>query len=169
MMGNEKLVKILIGFLQKEKKYPPIVLDPVLQASTGGVLLSKTGQKLLDDKLLLFVSLWTPNLDEASVFSGLKIRSAADMEKGIEALWKKRKIPILLKGGHLKGARVQDLFFDGKEKTWFAFGRHPHKTLRGTGCALSTLIACFLAEGFPVSEAVSQGRLVMQKWIQSRA
>ncbi|MBI2340053.1 MAG: hydroxymethylpyrimidine/phosphomethylpyrimidine kinase [Deltaproteobacteria bacterium] len=167
MLGNEKLARILVRFIGKEKKRPPIVLDPVIRSSTGGVLLSKKGRKILAEELLPLVSLWTPNLDEASYFSGIEIRNAADMEKGVEALWKKGRVPVLLKGGHLKGEKVQDLFFDGAEKTWFIFGRRRAKKLRGTGCALSALIACFMAEGFPLTEAVRQGRIVMQKWIQS--
>ncbi|MBI4411760.1 MAG: hydroxymethylpyrimidine/phosphomethylpyrimidine kinase [Deltaproteobacteria bacterium] len=173
MLGNERLVQILIRFLKREKKRPPIVLDPVLRSTTGGSLLNFNGQSLLWKKLVPLVSLWTPNTEEASFFSGLKIRSAKEMEEAAEILRRAKKTPVLIKGGHLKGERVQDLYFNGREKTWFVFGRHHvgvhgRAPLRGTGCALSTLIACFLAGGFPVSEAVRQGRVVMQRWIENQ-
>ena len=98
----------------------------------------------------------------------LKRGGRGDLEKMAEILWRAKKVPVLIKGGHLKGKKVEDLFFDGTSKTWFMFQRMVKKKIRGTGCALATLIACFCAEGFPVSEAVRQARLVMQKWLQSR-
>lgn len=164
MLGNEQLVQILVRFLKKEKKLPPIVLDPVLQSSTGGTLLTKKGRDVLWNQLIPLANLWTPNIDEARYFTGKGGRG--DLEKMAEFLWSQKKVPVLIKGGHLKGEKVQDLFFNGAKKTWFVFGRHRGHSLRGTGCALSTLIACFCAEGFPLTEAVRQGRITMQNWIQ---
>ena len=90
-----------------------------------------------------------------------------DLEKMAEILWRAKKVPVLIKGGHLKGKKVEDLFFDGISKTWFVFQRMVKKNIRGTGCALSAVIACFCAEGFPLTEAVRQGRITMQNRIQS--
>lgn len=157
MLGNEKIVRVLVHFLKQQKKIPPIVLDPVLSSSTGGELLTKKGKEELWKNLIPLVDLWTPNLDEASFFCGFKLQSPLRMEKASDQLWKKKRIPILLKGGHLKGD-PQDLLKQKDSKTWLIYPRQHVKNLRGTGCALSTLITVHLAQGYPLDKAVKTAR-----------
>ncbi len=168
MLGNEKLIEIFLSFLKRQKN-PPIILDPVMESSTGGILLTKKGRQALWDKLLPRVSLWTPNLAEASYYFGKEIRNPAMMQKAAQFFWKTLRVPVLIKGGHAKQkkekkGKVQDIFIDKKGETWFLFPRHKNKK-RGTGCALASLIASFVAVGFPLREAVTQSRSVMQRWL----
>ncbi|MDO8519417.1 MAG: hydroxymethylpyrimidine/phosphomethylpyrimidine kinase [Deltaproteobacteria bacterium] len=157
MLGNEKMVQTLIRFLKSRKNRPPIVLDPVCDSTTGGVLLTSKGRKLLYEKLVPLVSLWTPNLAEASHFSGIKIDSKTRMINAAQKLWSKRKVPALIKGLKHEG-RVYDLLFDGKNPRWFSNSLIPGRH-RGLGCALSSLISSNLAMGKKLSIAVKVSRL----------
>ena len=187
MLGDEKIVKTLVSSLREARRatkqsrnFPKIILDPIIRSSTGGTLLSKSGCKLLFDHLIPLVDLWTPNLDEA--FYYCKIPSTpplakggkGDLEKMAKFLWSQKKVPIFIKGGHAKtGKKVTDFFVDENHQSWFVFPRLVRAIhelpLRGTGCTLSTLIASFVAIGFPLFEAMKQARCVMQKWLQSQA
>ncbi len=164
MLGNEKIIQVLLTVFKKEKKIPPVILDPVLQSSTGGVLLNQQGRILLWKKMLSHVALWTPNLEEASYYYGSKIFTLKHMKEAADDFWNTLRVPVLIKGGHLKG-QPQDLFYDGIRKTLFSFPRVKTKNIRGTGCALSTLITSFVAQGFPLLAAVKEARQVLQGWL----
>lgn len=165
MLGDEKIVKNLITFLKKEKRLPPIVLDPVIRSSTGGILLSKKGQEAFD-QLIPLVDLWTPNLHEASFFSNLSVKKSSQMGLAGRIIFKKNSVPVLIKGGHLKN-ESEDLFTDGVDEIRLINPRLVIKGLRGTGCTLATMIACFLSYGYPLIDAVKEGRVVMQNWLES--
>lgn len=194
MLGNEEIVQSLVSFLKKERKVPPIVLDPVYQSTTGGALLTQKGKDLLWKRLIPLVTLWTPNLDEASYFSGLVIRSDKDIERVGDILWKEKKTPVFIKGRHSK-TKVKDFYFDGKQKRWFVYSRvytggpplsatkaladrqrwRPPAgrragtvPLRGTGCALSSLIASEIALGNNLDGALRIARQRMHQWIKRR-
>lgn len=164
MLGNEQIVRTMGTLLKKTKRKPPIVLDPVFQSSTGGDLLTKKGRKELWNRLIPVVSLWTPNLAEAAYFSGEKVTTPKNMETVGDFLFAQKKVPVFIKGGHLKG-QIQDLLITKNEKIWFSYPRRKVRGLRGTGCALSSLIAAFIASGFPLVEGVIQARKVMDQWI----
>lgn len=169
MLGNGQIVKTISACLKKEKKRPRIVLDPVMTSSTGGMLLDLAGRKVLWRELLPLVTLWTPNLAEATFFYGKSVKTPLQMEKAGNWFVEQKGIPVLIKGGHLQG-KSQDLLVAKGFKKWMTFPRIKPKTqkFRGTGCALSTLIAFFLAEGFPLDSAVVQAREVMQSWLLSQ-
>lgn len=167
MLGNEQIIKILSACLKQEKKRPPLVLDSVLTSSTGGMLLNASGRKFLWNALIPLVSLWTPNLPEAEYFYGKSVKTPLQMEKAGNWFVEQNRIPVLIKGGHLSG-KAQDLFVAEGLKKWMIFPRVKPKAKKfsGTGCALSTLVACFLAEGFPMDSALLQARQVMQGWLE---
>ncbi len=132
MLGSEKLVSVVANWIKISKKGPPIVLDPVLESSSGGVLLNEKGRKILWQKLLPLCALWTPNLPEAayflSHFNEINPTTAT-----------------LLKGGHANGP-IMDIFMSQKAEIKFKKKKWKKK-IRGTGCTLSTLIACYLTKG----------------------
>lgn len=166
MLGHGPIVKTLFNYLKGGKKRPPIVLDPVMTSSTGGELLDFAGRKILWRELLPLVTLWTPNLAEAEFFYGKPVKTPLQMETAGSWFVEQKDIPVLIKGGHLPGRR-QDLLVAKGFKKWMTFPRIKPKTqkFRGTGCALSTLIACFLAEGLPLDSAVFQARQVLQGFL----
>lgn len=164
MLGNENIISILVSFLKKNKP-PPLVLDPVFLSSTGGILLTKKGILLLQKKLIPLCSLWTPNWQEASFFSGIKIKSRSDVLIAGLKLWVTYKVPVFIKGFQEKG-KVFDLFITNKKIKWFVYSQLNRKCLRGTGCVLASLIAAEITYGKNIEEAVTRARKLMQRWIK---
>lgn len=134
-----------------------LVVDPVMVATSGDVLLQQTAIEKLRTVLIPKASLITPNLPEAAVLLGCeKPESTEDMVGMIEPLLKLGSKAVLLKGGHLTQAngKAIDFFHDGEtlhrlESPWIAT-RNTH----GTGCTLSSAVTALLARGYTMGEAV---------------
>jgi hydroxymethylpyrimidine/phosphomethylpyrimidine kinase len=131
-----------------------VVLDPVLRATTGTALLDARGLALLVARLLPLADLVTPNLAEAAALLGRPVRGAAGMRAAAAGVLALGARAVLIKGGHLRGAPV-DLFADAAGRLALLRGeRVPTRHTHGTGCVLSTAIACLLARGEPLPDAV---------------
>lgn len=129
----------------------PRVVDPVLRSSSGAPLLEKRAWPRFLAAIEGRAELITPNLDEAEALTGRSVRSVAAMKTAAEEVRRRTGAACLLKGGHLDGPAV-DILFDGKDFAAFA---HPRlaRSVRGTGCFLSSAVLCYLAEGRPLKEA----------------
>jgi hydroxymethylpyrimidine/phosphomethylpyrimidine kinase len=136
----------------------PLVVDPVMVATSGDLLLRKDAIEIYERELFPLASLLTPNLDEASTLLGEKIADLTAMEAGGAQLVRRYGVPVLLKGGHLGGTEAIDLLFiDGRVVTLsapFTRGVHTH----GTGCTYAAAIAAGLASGLALAPAVEQGK-----------
>ncbi|MGD0936357.1 MAG: bifunctional hydroxymethylpyrimidine kinase/phosphomethylpyrimidine kinase [Streptosporangiaceae bacterium] len=135
----------------------PLVIDPVAVSKHGHSLLLPGAGDAMRAELLPLATVVTPNLDEASQLSGIKVtdedgmRDVARVIAGFGPRW------VLVKGGHLAGDPV-DLLFDGT-RTWRYAGERiatPHT--HGTGCTLASAIASYLALGTEVPEAVTRAK-----------
>ncbi|OGQ08759.1 MAG: hypothetical protein A3G32_06250 [Deltaproteobacteria bacterium RIFCSPLOWO2_12_FULL_40_28] len=166
MLGNEKIVTHLVSFFKKNKNHPPLILDPVFCSSTGGVLLTKKGILALQKNMIPLCSFWTPNWQEASFFSGIKIKSQSDVLIAGLKLWVNYKVPVCIKG-FKENKKVFDLLITDKKIKWFIYPQLNRKGLRGTGCSLASLIAAEIAKGKTVETAVKNGRRLMQGWIKT--
>lgn len=157
MTGSTGNVKA-IGRLVKEKRLKNVVLDTVLSSTGGYPLLDKKGVKAIVD-LLPLVRVATPNIPEASVISGVRIKDTKDMEEAAERIHSLGAACVLIKGGHLKGSPV-DILFDGKRFEYFTGARirGRKEKFHGTGCRLSAAIAAGLARGKTVKRAVLEAR-----------
>lgn len=160
-----------------ETKGPPLlVVDPVMVASSGAKLLKDDAIDSLRQRIIPMATLVTPNMDEAAILSGREVKTEADLEPAARAIYDKHGVPVLVKGGHLAQAdasagkrtnetveEVVDCLFDGKEVSFFRdplkFGLNTH----GTGCTLSAAIAVKGFRGFPLKDAVSEGRYFLQQ------
>ncbi|MEM2977859.1 MAG: bifunctional hydroxymethylpyrimidine kinase/phosphomethylpyrimidine kinase, partial [Candidatus Hadarchaeales archaeon] len=125
-----------------------LVVDPVRRASTGAEL-SRGGM----EELLAVAEVVTPNVPEAEELSGLRIRSVEEMRKAAEKIVEKGAKAVLLKGGHLRGPKVRDLFYRGGRVRIFEAPRLP-SSFHGTGCILSAALTAELAKGKRMEEAV---------------
>jgi hydroxymethylpyrimidine/phosphomethylpyrimidine kinase len=127
------------------KKYgmPRLVVDPVLKASTGHTLLGAEAIPLLKKTLLPLASVVTPNLDEAEILTGKKVRNLNEMEEASKAI-KGLGPDVVVTGGHLKGECV-DLLYDGRDIHHFSGSRIRTEHTHGSGCVFSTALATFLA------------------------
>jgi len=155
MLHKLSIIKLIASIL---KNFPNIkvVIDPVMVAKSGHLLLESNAIKALREELLPFASIITPNIPEAEVLLGTKISSREDMEKAAMALAQLGPTSVLIKGGHLELHDMsQDvLFWDGKYQ-WFEAKRIVTNNTHGTGCTLSAAIAALLAQKFLINDAVS--------------
>ena len=137
----------------------PVVLDPVMVAASGDVLLDEDAIATLKSVLLPRAIVITPNLPEAAQAS----RRAASERRGemraqAKALRRLGRQAVLIKGGHAKGARSVDLLLDGEGELRLEAPRVPTKNDHGTGCTLSSAIAAELAKGASLREAVAAAK-----------
>jgi hydroxymethylpyrimidine/phosphomethylpyrimidine kinase len=165
-LGGSELVE-MVALLAAEPGFPPLVVDPVFRSSTGGVLLDERGVASLRDVLLPKVSLVTPNLSEAADLTGLEITDLADMKEAAKQIVELGAKAVLIKGGHLKGNELHDVFLDnaGLEQV-FVGKKIGSADVRGTGCALASLIAANIGTGLKIIDAVEQARNLLRTAIQ---
>jgi hydroxymethylpyrimidine kinase / phosphomethylpyrimidine kinase / thiamine-phosphate diphosphorylase len=143
-----------------------IVLDPVMSAKGGTALLEDEALTTLKKRLIPLSYLLTPNVPEAERLTGLSITDAAGMELAARALHLMGAKNVLIKGGHLSEGVVTDILFDGHGFTRFSAPRTLSRNTHGTGCALASAIASYLAQGVPLPEAVLRAKLFITRAIK---
>jgi hydroxymethylpyrimidine/phosphomethylpyrimidine kinase len=137
---------------------PRVVLDPVMVATSGAVLIDTPAIQALR-QLFGRVELVTPNLDEAALLVGRTLASEQDMQAAAQELVEQGARAVLLKGGHLAGDVVSDLLLvKGQAAHWMRAERIATANTHGTGCTLSSAIAANLALGCGLVEAVEAAR-----------
>lgn len=138
----------------------PLVVDPVMVATSGDRLIEENAVAALKANLLPTATLITPNLAEAEILAGVQIITPAQMEDAARGLGRELGVHVLVKGGHLEGDTLVDILFDHNDNTI----RHlPQQRIdtnnsHGTGCTLSSAIAAFLGRGRQLSAAVELAR-----------
>jgi len=142
----------------------PVVVDPVLRASTGRLLLEPDAVRVLRERLLPLATVVTPNLHEAELLTGKRVRTLKEMERAALEIF--RMGPrVVIKGGHLK-RECSDLLFDGKEVTVFPGKKIASTCTHGTGCVFSSALATFLALGENLKEATQSAHDVVRRAIR---
>jgi hydroxymethylpyrimidine/phosphomethylpyrimidine kinase len=155
MLGNEKVVAVIADFLG-ETRLPHVVLDPLLKSSSGADLLDAAGTRLLIERLIPLAELVTPNLDEASALAGMAVTNLDQMGEAAARLHSLGAANVVVTGGHLEKA-IDLLSFStirGTEREVFKADRQRSNSTHGTGCAFATALACHLAHGRGIPEAV---------------
>jgi len=137
----------------------PVVLDPVMIASSGARLADTETVDAMVGGLFPLATLLTPNLPELAALTGASLGTPEDVIAAGQALVRAHKFHLLVKGGHGTGETVTDILFapDGSFQS-FAAPRIPTRHAHGTGCTLSSAIATLLGKGLPLVDAVEQGR-----------
>jgi hydroxymethylpyrimidine/phosphomethylpyrimidine kinase len=167
MLGSARTALALAErFAARDLARAPIVVDPVLAASSGASLFDDDGMGLAAAlaPLLLRARLVTPNLLELAALTGL------DVSTDEAAIAAARLLPcraVLVKGGHRAGAPV-DLLVEGRRVTRLA-GRRRRGTARGTGCRLASAIAGLLARGATLEEAIRGAKRVVERYLDAAA
>lgn len=144
MVSNKHIISRIADKLI-EYKAKNIVLDPVMISTSGSKLLADDSMEVLINKLMPLARIITPNIPEGECLCGFEIKSKEDMLKAVKRISTFYKGAILLKGGHLTDCS-DDLLFCNEEITWFKQERIDNKNTHGTGCTLSSSIACNLAK-----------------------
>lgn len=144
----------------------PLVVDPVMIASTGDSLLEPEAVALYQSHLLPLARLITPNLPEAEVLLGERIPDEASLESAARQLSAHFSTAVLLKGGHLKGGECVDLLCDAGKIHRFSAKRIPLPGSHDTGCTLSAAITAALARGDPLATAVASAKAYLGETLQ---
>jgi hydroxymethylpyrimidine/phosphomethylpyrimidine kinase len=162
MLASDDVVRNVILALGPYQDIP-VVIDPVLAATDGTLLLQPRAYRSLRD-LMTGRTLITPNWHEAEILTDRSLDRRRDGEKAARQLLEELGVGgVLLKGGHLQGG-ADDLFVTKDESSgevlveWFEGSRIPGDPVHGTGCALSASIAAGIAKGLPLREAILAGR-----------
>lgn len=148
----EIIAKKLIQYNAKN-----IVLNPVMISTSGARLIGDDAINTLATKLIPLASLITPNIPEAEVLCGFPINNRLDMERAARFICKNYGADVLVKGGHLS-CDAADLLYTGGKVLWFEGERIDNPNTHGTGCTLSSAIACGLADGLSKYESVKRAK-----------
>ena len=156
MIPNRELI-IVISEKLKNYGAKNIVLDPVMVATSGANLSNESALSALKEYLLPMAAVVTPNLFEAEILSGMRIKSANDMEKAAETIFRTYHSAVLLKGGHSIND-ANDLLYQENGPKWFFGDRIKTENTHGTGCTLSSAICANLAKGFELETSVEMAK-----------
>jgi hydroxymethylpyrimidine/phosphomethylpyrimidine kinase len=162
MLYSAENISVVVGFFQNPKSETgnrKLVVDPVMISSSGARLLRRAAEKVLREKLLPLATLVTPNLDEAEVLTGMKIRSPEEMRQAATRIHGRYGCAVLLKGGHLKNSHdAIDVFLDGDTELLLSAPFLKGVSTHGTGCTYSAAICAALALGHRLPHAVEIGK-----------
>ncbi|MGM9951391.1 MAG: bifunctional hydroxymethylpyrimidine kinase/phosphomethylpyrimidine kinase [Lysinibacillus sp.] len=157
MLFSADIIRAVSEVLAEKDAF--LVIDPVMIAKGGAVLLQQQAIEAMKEHLLPIATVVTPNIPEASALSGVSISSEADMEEAASVLLQCGVACVVMKGGHLDGERAVDTayFLDGTKFT-VASDRIPTTQTHGTGCTFSAALTAFLGKGLDIKTAVFEAK-----------
>lgn len=166
MLANTKTTRGVVRIIKALKKNCPdlvVVWDPVLKSTSGGVLMSSNTLSFATKKLLPLATLIMPNAQEACRLLRKKFTRKLKAQDLAQALVKKLKTNVYVKGGHLE-RRNEDFLAFGEKIVKLTAQRWSQK-YRGTGCTLSTAIACYLLQNFNLFQACQKAKGNLKKLV----
>ncbi len=159
MLFNKEHMEICAELFSRLDNDIPIVIDPVMVATSGDRLLEEDVESFFISKLLPYAYLVTPNIAEAELLSGMKIRSLEDQTQAAYAIREQSgndQLNILVKGAHLEGDNITDIVLYNNEIEQINHARIDSKHTHGTGCTLASAIAATLAQDIALPKAVRE-------------
>ena len=157
LLYSGEVIATVTEVLRKRAAKLPLVIDPVMVATSGDLLLAADAVSAYRE-LFPLAALVTPNLDEAAALLGETIKTVDAMRAAGARLTAQYGAPFLLKGGHLVGENAIDLLFSGGEVIEFSAPFLRGVTTHGTGCTYSSAITAGLASGWPLHESIRRGK-----------
>ena len=161
MLGNADIVRAVAASLAR-LGLRRVIVDPVMVAKGGARLLEEDAVAALRDELLPRADVVTPNIPEAELLTGLRIRSRAEMEAAGRRLLAAGARIALVKGGHAGGDESVDVVCTASGSFELRGPRLPGRNTHGTGCTLSSAIAANLATGLGDEEALREARRYLE-------
>lgn len=158
MLHTPAIIAMLAENLATLPGFLPVVMDPVMVAKGGVLLLERDAINIFISDLLPQSYLLTPNLPEAERLLNRKISTVKEMEQAARDLHQLGAANVLVKGGHLTDAEATDVLFDGHEIHHFTSERVFTSSTHGTGCSFASAIATFLAQGEPLVTAITKAK-----------
>jgi hydroxymethylpyrimidine/phosphomethylpyrimidine kinase len=163
MLFSIDIIETVVSFLGKYKV--PLIVDPVMIAASGDLLIKKSALDAVKEKLLPLATLLTPNLSEAEYLLKCTLDNRQAIEQAARELCNMGSKAVLIKGGHSHRKTSDDCLYikKGKNIHWFRSKRIITKNTHGTGCTLSAAIAAFLAQGNQLLDAVDYAKKYITK------
>jgi hydroxymethylpyrimidine/phosphomethylpyrimidine kinase len=168
LLCSGQIVSAVVKALRDNRRGIPLVIDPVMIATSGDRLLEAAAMNAYKNELFPLATLITPNLDEAGLLLRTTIKGRRQMEKAAKALASRFRSSILLKGGHLQGDKAIDLLFHNGRLTEFSAPFVRDVATHGTGCTYSAAITAGLACGLSLEEAIERAKRFVTRSIALR-
>ncbi|MFQ5681648.1 MAG: bifunctional hydroxymethylpyrimidine kinase/phosphomethylpyrimidine kinase [Candidatus Binatia bacterium] len=156
MLANSAIIELVAEKIH-EHRLPNLVVDPVMVAKGGDVLLRKDAIETLRLRLIPLATIVTPNLPEAEQLTGIRGNRLKDVKEAARRIMAMGARSVVIKGGHRRGA-ARDLFYDGKQFRELTAPRIRTANTHGTGCTFSAAIAANLARGERLQKAVAHAK-----------
>lgn len=156
MVGEVDIARAIATILENEARHIPVVLDPVLVATSGDRLAARGLVDVLRKELLPRTFIITPNADEAARLTQGAVTDKNEQEAAAMHLLAFGAENVLVKGGHIDGAVVNDILVSRSSARVFSNARIKSSSTHGTGCTLASAIAVGIAQGLPLNQAVER-------------
>lgn len=172
MLANGDIVSTVAASYARHRaagRLGPLVVDPVMVATSGDVLLSADAIEAVRSVLIPLSEVVTPNIEEAAVLTGMPAaRSVADMHEQAAAIGQGFSArAVLVKGGHGFGPTATDVLWTGGVTREYSLPRLDVPSSHGTGCTLSAAITALLATGTPLDEAIGRAKQFLWRAIEA--
>lgn len=166
MLHDERIMEAVAGALEGVKV--PIVLDPVMIATSGAALIAPEAIADLKERMFPLATLITPNLPELAHLIGRSLSDSSQLADAAEELSNLSGAAVLAKGGHTDDARILDILYEPQGRAvQFTHARIDTPHTHGTGCTLSSAVATLLGHGQPMEHAVRLGRNFVRHAIEA--
>jgi len=164
MVATLANVQAIIWFLKRFQKIP-IIIDPVLDASSGYPLIEQSALTIFENQLLPLATVVTPNLREAATLAKMQVADRQTMETAALNIYQRlqslrggnRPLAIIVKGGHLS-KRPADFYYDGVSSEWIE-GEMVHGSIHGSGCLYASALTAYLAKGYKPKNAAHSAKI----------
>ncbi len=156
MMVDASIIEFAADVLDDLGSGVPWVVDPVMVSTARDRLLNKDAIQSLKDRLISRARLVTPNMAEAAVLSGISVSNPNEMIEAGKAILDLGAKAVLVTGGHLTGSVLTDILVSSNGVNYYEGPRFETRNTHGTGCTLASAIACGLAQGIEIEEAISR-------------
>ena len=158
LLFSAEIVELVAEIFEQVARKIPLVIDPVMIATSGDPLLQPAAVETYRTRLFPLATLVTPNMAEAAALTNQPVTDLEQMRAAGEELQATYRVPFLIKGGHLQGERAIDLLCDGTRGAEFSGPFVAGVSTHGTGCTYSAAIAAGLAQGKSLADAIAQGK-----------
>jgi len=166
MLYDAAIIRAVAAVFRKRRQ-PNLVVDPVMVATSGALLLKKNAVTALTTELFPLARVITPNLAELEVLWGQPVRTLAELRAAARELGARFGVAILAKGGHLPvGGQVVDVLFDGRRLHEFRSAHVRRIKPHGAGCTFSAAIAAYLARGVGLVPAIAAAKRFVTRAIR---
>jgi hydroxymethylpyrimidine/phosphomethylpyrimidine kinase len=153
MLANAAIIEAVVAATH-DFTLPALVVDPVMIAKSGDVLLDREALEAVTRLLIPQASIVTPNIPEAEALTGMAIATMADRREAARRIVALGARAVVIKGGHLPSTEIEDLVYDGRDFSVFVGERVPGRDTHGTGCTFSAALTAHLALGRSLLDAV---------------